>query len=109
MKRIAKTQYFEGQHAVIEFLLKKSLCYVACDRAYPDQIVGYIIGELNNNQTILHWIYVKSGFRKMGIAKKLIQALRGDKEGRIWYTHDHYEAQDFKRKVNMEYNPYLAK
>lgn len=43
---------------------------VACLREDPDVIIGYSV--LGHNFQTVHWVYVKSAWRKRGIAKSLV-------------------------------------
>lgn len=63
--------YFKTYHSVLEFILfkrKDVKCSVAVLKEDPNIILGYCVTE----PTILHWIFVKKPWRKMGIAKALL-------------------------------------
>jgi GNAT superfamily N-acetyltransferase len=59
--------------------------------AEPDSpvIFGYIVSEpfllIDNHKGVVHWIYVKANWRRMGIATKLIEATGIDPD-KAYYT-----------------------
>lgn len=67
---IDKDIFMHRYHVVLEKLLDKPEVgvAVACLQDDPDTILGYSVVESN----ILHWVYVKESWRKMGIAKSLV-------------------------------------
>jgi hypothetical protein len=60
--------YFDNQKIVVEALIKTSDVLVACLNDDPEVILGYSVTQ----GPTLHWVHVKSYFRKNGIAKTLI-------------------------------------
>lgn len=89
--RLKKTVYYEGQHALIERLLKRSRALVACNTHDPDQLYGFAVGELFGapfpNVFALHYVYVKQAFRERGIGSRLVRELRGNAE-MTFHSHE---------------------
>lgn len=67
---IPKDIFMENYHAIAEVLLTKSLMKIACLCEDPDVILGYSM--LSKDMSIIHFVFVKSAFRKQGIARSLI-------------------------------------
>lgn len=95
--------FFPYQQQVISNILMnpnvKTL--IACNQEDEDQIYGFIVG----NADILHFIYTKQIFRRLGIAKKLLDALAP--KGIMQFTQ--YPAT-FEKMIHLRdfvYNPYL--
>lgn len=67
---ITKEAYFTFYHRIIELILEKPnvIIKVACLKEDPDVILGYSVSE----GLVLHWVFVKSAWRKIGIAKDLV-------------------------------------
>lgn len=67
-----KDLFMANYKKVIEILLNspKVTVKVACLREDPDVILGYSI--LSADYQNIHWVYVKSAWRKKGIAKALL-------------------------------------
>ena len=63
--------FYKSGEVYIQRLLKRAGAIIACDPVEPDQIFGYVAGEYWENQTILHFLYVKMSFRKFGIGRAL--------------------------------------
>lgn len=47
---------------------------IACDGDDPDQLFGFVVHEL---VAMVHWVYVKAPFRRMGIARKMLEPIEG--------------------------------
>lgn len=68
-KTISKTSFMMEYHKVIENILSKPSTQVAVAalKDDPDVIIGYSVFD----GPVLHWVFVKDGWRKMGIAASL--------------------------------------
>ena len=55
----------------INWLVKNARVVVACDPADPDTLAGCMVHE----GPVLHFIYVKSHMRGLGIARELLQSV----------------------------------
>ena len=60
--------FFQKYRIVINDLLLRSQVFVAALKEDQDTVLGYSVIQEN----ILHWIFVKTSWRKMGIAKRLL-------------------------------------
>lgn len=60
--------YYDEFKKRLDYLLLNTECIVACHVDDPDQIFGYRIGS----KPIIHYVYVKWPFRRLGIAKQLL-------------------------------------
>jgi ribosomal protein S18 acetylase RimI-like enzyme len=79
--------YNRSQRGRIEALLDKKHTYVliACSPETPELIYGYCVGEAPN---VLHYIYVKMGYRNQGIGKRLLLHLLDHAHSNpVLYTH----------------------
>src|SRR5690349_19040010 len=86
-RRITKSVFMFGQHALIERLLKSSHVAVACNPSDPAQIYGYAVGETKGDVAALHYVYVKPPFRSLGVARQLVALLSAGCNA-VHYTHD---------------------
>lgn len=68
---IPKKEFMENYKGALTSLLDKSKITIACLKEDPDVIVGYTI----TNPSVLHWVYVKSSWRKQGVAKLLLPTI----------------------------------
>lgn len=63
-----KDSFFANYAKVIEALLSRSHCQVACLSQDPTVVLGYVVFA----GSTIHWIFVKKAFRKMGIGRALL-------------------------------------
>jgi hypothetical protein len=66
-----KTLFFQRTEARVRALLQACPVKVACDEVDEDVVIGWACG----NPPYLHYVFVKSDFRKKGIAKDLVRSL----------------------------------
>ncbi len=95
--------FFNFQQKLIVRLLQRSKCLVAVNPEDLSQVYGFIVYE--NNPDIIHYVYVKSTFRKMGICKLLLS--KSVEQPAPKYTHVTYAVEFLAPKLNAEFNPYL--
>ncbi len=100
--------YFNGQHKVIEGLVKRAQFIIACNPTDESQIFGYGVGEMLESVLCVHFIYVKEPYRKLGIAATLLQALGHTAGSPYLYTHRTHAAEKLESKGGLVYHPYLA-
>jgi GNAT superfamily N-acetyltransferase len=110
-------EYLRG-HVVKHFhppLIKRALvsgtCLVACDNEDPTVVFGYVVGKYAADGDVIHFLYVKKAFRKMGIAAELMKRFK--RKDKACFTH-YTRAVKVKRKgsqmfgyEDLYYNPYL--
>lgn len=91
--------YKIGMNKRQERILRDSITAIAYATAVPDEIIGYAITEKN----ILHFVYVKSVYRRQGIATALV----GD--DKKWFTHLPGKTGElfFAKLPSMHFNPFL--
>jgi len=65
---IEKDAYFTNYHKVIAAILFKADVRVACLFDAPEVVLGYSV----SSPTVLHWVFVKKSWRKLGIGKSLV-------------------------------------
>lgn len=100
--------YFTAQHKLIEHLLKRCQVLVACDDKDISHIFSYGVAEQIDNQLVVHFVYTKDKYRKLGIGLTVLEAL-GHKEGSTYfYTHKTHQAERLEKKHGLVYHPYLA-
>jgi GNAT superfamily N-acetyltransferase len=98
-KHVAIPEYNEGQNRLMRGIASRASIVVAASADYPDEILGYCVSEGD----ALHFLYVKSVYRGMGIARGLVS-------GKFkWYTFWMGEkGRSFAEKFGLTYNPYLT-
>lgn len=85
----------------INRLLDRSHTLVVYASHIPDEILGYVV--FDHEREAIHWCYVKSAYRKEGIATALCKGRAS------WYTHATGDAGTrLARKLGFEFHPYLS-
>lgn len=103
-KSIRKSIFFDHYSKVITNLIKDATIIVACLKDEENVICGYIVSEKPN---LIHYLYVKEVFRKLGIANDLYE-YSFHKDQDIIITHKTRSVHDILRsKENIKFNPFL--
>jgi GNAT superfamily N-acetyltransferase len=100
--------YFSGHHKVIEGLLKNCSCIVACSPDDLSQIYGYAVGEKRDGQLVVHFIYVKEAYRRLGIGLLLLKSLGYELGQPYFFTQKTHAVEKYEKKYPIIYHPYLA-
>lgn len=66
-KLLPAAEYYRRHKDVVARLIDESTCTIACNPERPEQIIGFIV----HDGLILHWVSVKSMFRRQGVATNL--------------------------------------
>lgn len=67
-RMIDKESFMRNYKKILEQLLIKSQCKVACDPTDEDNLIGYAIYEPG----IAHYLFIKPPFRRFGVGKSLL-------------------------------------
>lgn len=68
MNEIDKEVFFKNYKPVVTNIMLNCTVEVACLEDEPDVVVGFIVYKLN----VLHWVYTKRNWRKLGVSKLLM-------------------------------------
>lgn len=71
--------FFREHTKRVENALDRGYCLVVCPRDHPKIIAGYIVWETRIDDTIIHYVYIKEQYRKMGIASLLMDTVNTDR------------------------------
>lgn len=101
---IDQTSFFKGQGQIIaDALLNPSNSLrVACLKEDPSVVLGYVLVGWNAPIAI-HWVYVKSAFRKQGIANSLLSDVKADTVTSITDL-----GNKIRKTKGYKFNPYLV-
>jgi hypothetical protein len=102
--------YYGYQKLLINKLLNQSEVSVICNPEDKDQIFGYAVYELRpDSEPIIHWLYIKYTFRKLGLARFLLDSIMGiAKADRVLITFKGTWYKSYASKFNHLYLPKLA-
>jgi hypothetical protein len=105
MKTLSNDVYYSNHKRVVESLLKNSTVKILCSVEDPSHIFGFF--SYSNN--ILHFLYVKYNYRKMGLATHLFSECGFTSDNTLISTHTPTNSlkEYLDSKYNIKYNPYL--
>lgn len=83
-------------------------CLIATPNDDPTQIVGFLMFGLVDNIYTLVWVHTAFNFRKMGIAKLLMQTSGKDRETLGCYLYRNRLSEMFTGKYNLVHNPFIV-
>jgi GNAT superfamily N-acetyltransferase len=102
---IPKQIFMSAYHRVIEVLLSRPgiEIKVACLKEDPEVILGYAVRGSVDGNTVMHWVFVKAAWRKIGIGRSLMP------EGLTAVTHLTKIGKILLPKLpsNPAFNPFL--
>ena len=102
--------FFHHHKQIIEKTLSNPNTEVTlvCDQADHDHIYGYSVVEKYGKANIIHYVYMKHAYRKLGLTKDLLQTqIPNFVTDLTFVTHESRHHKLFKVKFNLEYNPYI--
>lgn len=73
-KHLINEIYYDVYLEKLNNMISSGDVTVACSDEDPDQILGYLISGSTHGVSIVHFIYVKHLFRRMSVAKTLLQS-----------------------------------
>ena len=97
--------YGREQHKLVNKLISRSNCWLACNPDELYQIYGYIIFEKLAEIGIMHYVYVKSPYRRYGIATRLFKMIEHDSQYPCIVTH-YTQWNKHLGSWNLTWNPY---
>jgi hypothetical protein len=100
---IPKDTFMANYHKIVETLLSlpTTKIKVACLPDDPECVVGYALGD---ERGVVHFIFVKTAWRKLGIAGLLFKSLPTVK----WVTHlTHLGERLLKKQRGVRFNPFI--
>lgn len=100
--------FYSEHHKLLEKILRRCTVLIACDKNDQTVIYGYIVAEIIYGFPVIHYVYVKQPFRRLGIAKMLLNCLETNNDSVIFTSHisKSFNAH-LSNKRHFIYNPYL--
>ena len=109
-QNMSNDTFFYHHKQVVEKILAKpeTVITIICEDTDPNHIYGYSVVEKYGDASIIHYVYIKHSYRKLGLAGSLLKSqipLLGQKLTFVSHESRHHQA--FKSKFALEYNPYI--
>ena len=94
---------------VIGGLIDRCSPVMACHPDASDQVFGWVCGELQGEDQVLHFCYVRSAFRRFGIGNALMRRCFPKLgEDPLYFTHRTPAMKHFMDKWRARWDPYRA-
>lgn len=110
-KLMGNDVYFHGQHRMATDLVARATVLIATPAAEPSLFLGFICAE--PSLRTVHYIFIKKGWRELGIARGLVCAVGADwpADSEVSITHHTYFVDEVRKrsgecKRRLVYNPY---
>ena len=103
---VTPSVYYKEHQRCSHQAIKEGRLFVICDPTAPEVIYSYLSGHNAESCDLIHFIYTKRSFRKMGLAMELVKYFQ--RSPRCYYTHE-----STKKKFRLPgydkaiYNPYV--
>ena len=96
-------------HQVVVPLLSRAPTVMACCPEEPSQVYGFICGETSGDEQVLHFLYVRSTWRRGGVATTLLRFLFPALGNQLlWFTYPARAARYHSERWRLSFNPYMA-
>jgi hypothetical protein len=90
---IPNNEYYPMTRSAIEQLVGRGAEFkVACLKADPERILGWICHELTGPDAVVHYLYVKDPYLTLGIGDALVASIPGNKPG--FYTYRYRQVSE---------------
>lgn len=99
--------YWKKQQRLIASLASHATVIICCDQEKPEYVIGWICGEHIGSELRVHYVYVKQGYRDLGIGRELLK-LMGWRVGRqIIASHSTPAMRGMKERFHVIYDEYV--
>jgi GNAT superfamily N-acetyltransferase len=98
---------FKAHTLRLERLLQRCPPVIACEPKHPEQVFGWVCAELQGDDRVLHFVYVRNTWRRKGIARYLLELSFAGRMGEqdILYTHRGRSTPHLETKWRLRYEP----
>ncbi len=95
--------FSEYHRHIFNRILANSKVYIATIEEDESMVLGYLVAR----KDVLHWVWVRSAFRRMGIANALMDAYLREAGKPRYASHWTQSGEHFVKKLGLKFNPFL--
>lgn len=100
---------FQRHRGVVDRIVERCPPLLACDVSAPGVVYGFACAEMRGDLQILHFVYVRNTFRRLGIGERLVRhTLPRLKNEPVFLTHPGKAVPHLRDKWRLCFNPYLV-
>lgn len=114
VRNVPVDDYYKFHARLVSKLIDRGQVYIAVHAEHPELFLGHVCGERDERGCVVHYTYVKSAYRRTGIATALWRALfdslciRGASLGQVRYTHAKAPFTEVAARKGWTYSMYPA-
>lgn len=91
----------------IDQALERSVTLVVADKARPEHAIGWSVSEhVDDDTTIVHYVYVKQAWRRKGVGSALARAMGLLDTKRVTYSHANTTSVRIGPQRGWQYDPF---
>jgi GNAT superfamily N-acetyltransferase len=106
-RHVPQAVYWPCQHEMVRQLLELGQTIVACDPQDPAHLYGCVTFQ-PAAAAIVHWLYVKGDYRRLGLARALVTAAVGDRRPILCtQAPELFNRRELVERHELVYCPYL--
>jgi ribosomal protein S18 acetylase RimI-like enzyme len=99
--------FFKNHTKLLDKILKVSEVFIACNPEDEDQIFGYVVRQKLGEISIIHYIYVKHTYRRLGFGNMMMDLFKAGQDIPHVTTHHTRMMDVVGEKWNLVFDPYL--
>lgn len=111
-RKVDSDDYYHAQARLVRKLIDRSTVLIAQHADLPDVYLGHVVGERDERGIVLHYLYVKGDYRRIGVGRALwtglFDSLRRRDSDVVRYTHSRSPFSEIAARQGWTHNPYLA-
>ena len=88
-------------------MIKRSNVLICCDPEDFNHIYGYVVYEDIAGVSVVHFIYLKQPFRKIGLAKRMLEHLQFREHEPLVISYENKKLRGMKWNYNLVAIPKL--
>ena len=105
-KHLINDIYFDVYKEKLNHMMATGKVTVVCSVEDADQIMGYLISGTAHGKSVIHYVYVKHLFRRMGVAKRLLNAIVPELgKSLVMCTHTARRFTELRETYKLIYTP----
>ena len=100
---------FDDHKELLARLITRAPPIIACEPEHPEQAFGWICGEHVGKKAVLHFVYVRKTWRRLGLATQLMKiTFPALGKETVYITHPSRSLSYHRDRWMLKFNPYMV-